>query len=225
MVLVAAHPAAQRRPVGRHDPANLVREVHRERGEDVVTGAAADQELGDHVLARVPAGRPADHLQGVVVAAPDDVPTRIGQPSHDFQVAARRGPVHGVGVVALLPEVGVQAALEQQVDARQVPLGRRHVQQRVLVGLGADLQLLRVPVEQRGQYDHLAVPRRVEQSVVNRQRIGRRLTGLVGHAASPITAGKRTRSSRTAGDRPAAGRRWDLGPGRRRSPRRAPFAS
>ena len=44
--------------------------------------AAADEEVGDRamrgVVAAVPARRPADHLELVIVAAADDVAARVG---------------------------------------------------------------------------------------------------------------------------------------------------
>ena len=92
MVLVAALGAVERRRIGRDDAADLVGQVQRDRGEDVMPGAAADQEVRDGavrlVVAAVPARRPADHLQLVIVAVPDDVAARVGQTPHDVQVAA-----------------------------------------------------------------------------------------------------------------------------------------
>ena len=82
-------PAVERRRVGGDDPADLVGEVHRDRGEDVVPRAAADEDVHDRamrvVVASVPAGRPADDLELVVVAVPDDVAARVGEPPHDVE--------------------------------------------------------------------------------------------------------------------------------------------
>ena len=61
------------------------------------------------------------------------------------------GPVHRVGVVALLASVYVEPALQQQVHRRQVSLFGRRVQQRPLVRLRASVQLVWVFVEQGGQ--------------------------------------------------------------------------
>ncbi len=101
--------------IGRDDAADLAGEIHCDRGEDVVAGAAADQELRDVavrlIVTAVPAGRPPDHLQLVIVAVPDDVAAGVGQTADDVGVAAGRGPVHRVGVVALLAQVGVETAL------------------------------------------------------------------------------------------------------------------
>ena len=45
MVLVAAHPAVQHRRRPRHDPADLVRQVQRDRREDVVLRAATEEKV------------------------------------------------------------------------------------------------------------------------------------------------------------------------------------
>ena len=143
----------------------------------MVPRAAADEKVRDGamrvVVALVPAGCPADDLELVVVTVPDDVTAHIGQPPHHVQVTVRRGPVHGVGVVSLLAGVHVQATPQQQVHGSQVRC--REVQQRPLVRLRADVQLLRVLVEQRGQGVDVTLPRRVEQLAVHRQRIDVRL--------------------------------------------------
>ena len=56
----------------------------------MVPRAAADEEVGDRtmsgVVASVPAGCPADHLQLVLVAAPDDVAAGVGEPADDLEV-------------------------------------------------------------------------------------------------------------------------------------------
>ena len=116
VVLVAAHAAVERRGIGGHDPAHLVGQVHRDGREDVMPRAAADEQIHDGamrvVVAPVPARRPADDLELVVVAAADDVAAGVGEPAHDVDVARGRGPVHRVGVVALLARVHVEPALQ-----------------------------------------------------------------------------------------------------------------
>ena len=53
------------------------------------------EELGDgamcRVLAPLPAGRPADDLELMVVATTDDVSARVGQPPNDCEVSGGRG--------------------------------------------------------------------------------------------------------------------------------------
>ena len=72
------------------DSADLVGQVHRDRGEDVVPRAATDEEVRDGtvrgVVAAVPAGRPADDLELMVVAVSDDVAAGVGEPPHDVEV-------------------------------------------------------------------------------------------------------------------------------------------
>ena len=149
--------------------------------------AATHQELRHGtmrgVVASVPARGPADHLELVVVTLPDDVAACVRQAPHDVQVTGGCGPVHRVGVVALLAGVYVEPPLQQQVHRRQVSLFRRRVQQRPLVRLRARVQPVWVFVEQGGQSDHVAISRRVEQLALHcqRQRAGRRLTGFIGH--------------------------------------------
>ena len=65
--------------------------------------AAADQKIHHRamgiVIGALPARRPADHLELVVVAVTDDVAASVGQTTDDIEMAGRRGPVHRVGVV------------------------------------------------------------------------------------------------------------------------------
>jgi hypothetical protein len=80
---------------------------------------AADQEI-DHasvcvVVTAFPTGGPADHAARVVIAFSDHIAAGIRQCAHHLEVALRRNPMHGVGVVALFAIVHVQASLEQQL--------------------------------------------------------------------------------------------------------------
>ena len=88
----------ERRRIGGDDPADFVGKVHRDGGEDVMPRAAADQKVAPRRDARrrraLPARRPADDVEMVIVAVPDDVAARVGQPPHDIQMPAGRGPVH-----------------------------------------------------------------------------------------------------------------------------------
>ena len=183
--LVVTQRLCQRRRVGRDDAANFVLEPHRDGGEDVMPRAATDQKIRDGamngVVASVPACRPADDLEGVIVTVPDYITAGIGQLADDFQVTSRRRPVHRVGVVPLLARIHVQAAFQQQVHRGQLPGERREVQERVLVGLVADLQLVRIFVEEGTQGSDVALACRLEQSAVD----GGRLGGLFRHSHLP----------------------------------------
>ena len=141
-----------RRPLG-GDATHFVRQVHRHRREDVVPCAVRKQHL-HHVtmrvvVAAVPARRPADHLERVVVAVADDVAAGVDQALDDIGASGGRGPVHGVGVVALLARVDVEAAPQQQIDDREPAFLRRGMQPGPLVRLAAHLQRLGMRVEQR----------------------------------------------------------------------------
>ena len=153
VVLVAAQPAVERRGIGRDDSPDLVAEVHRDRREDVMARAVAQQDVHHaavrRVVAPVPAGRPADDFELVVVAVTDDVAAGVGEAPHDVDVAGGRGPVDGVGVVAFLAGVHVKAAPQQQIDRGEVPLVRRDVQQRPRVRRLSRVQLVGMGVEQR----------------------------------------------------------------------------
>ena len=144
-----------------------------------MTRAAADEEIRHRpmcfVVAFIPAGCPADHLQGVVVALTDHVASRVGEAADDVDVTGGCGPVHRVGVVPLLARVDVEAARQQQLHGRQVSLVCRGMQQRPLVRLVARVELVRMFVEQDAQVADVAVSRRVEQLTVERQRIDVRL--------------------------------------------------
>src|SRR4029077_21181783 len=107
--------------------------------------------------------------QLVVVSVSNYVSARVGQPSHDVEVAGGRGPVHGVRVVSTLARVHVQATPQQQVDGGQLPFLGGRVQQRPLIRFRARVQRIGVFVQQRGQPLHVAVPRRVEQLTFHRQ--------------------------------------------------------
>jgi hypothetical protein len=177
VVLVATHPSVESGGILRHDPADFVRKVHRDRGEDVVPRAATDEKLRDRtmrgVVAPLPACCPTDHLELVVVTLAHDVTARIHEPPHDVQMTARCSPMHRVGVVSVLTRIDIQAASQQQIHRRKVTC--REVQQRRLIRFRADVQLRRMLVEQGGQRVNLAVPRGIEQLALHRQRVDVRL--------------------------------------------------
>src|SRR5207247_2977302 len=106
MVFVVAHLASQHGRVGRHDPPHFVAKIQRDRGEDVMARAATDEETRDGavrvVVGLVPARRPTNHLELVVVTVTDHVAAGVGQTPYDVQVSGRGGPVHRVRVVPFL---------------------------------------------------------------------------------------------------------------------------
>ena len=179
MVFVVAHLASQHGRVGRHDPPHFVAKIQRDRGEDVMARAATDEETRDGavrvVVGLVPACRPTNHLELVVVTVTDHVAAGVGQTPYDVQVSGRGGPVHRVRVVPFLANVDVDSSREQQIDAREVAGERGEMQERVLVRLRADLQFVRILVEERSESLHVAVARRVEQLVVGTLRIRHRV--------------------------------------------------
>jgi hypothetical protein len=65
VVLVPTHPPAQRRWIGGDDSTDFVAQVHRDGREDVVMGAATDEEIGNG---------PMGFVVGAVVAPPDAPP-------------------------------------------------------------------------------------------------------------------------------------------------------
>ena len=135
--------------------ANLVRKVHRDCGENVVPRAATHEKTRNGamrgVVASVPARGPTDDLELVIVTVPDDITACVSQAPDHVQVTGCRGPVHRVGVVSLLAGVHVQAASQQEIHSRQVPIAGRVVQQRPLVRLDSDVQPVWMLVEQGGQ--------------------------------------------------------------------------
>ncbi len=79
----------------------------------MVPRAAAHQFLHHRsvriVVTSVPAGRPADHFELVIVAVPDDIPAGVSQPAYDRLVPGRRSPVHRCCVIPFLQRVHIQA--------------------------------------------------------------------------------------------------------------------
>jgi len=127
------------------------------------------------VIGVVPARGPADDLQFVIVAMPDDLPAGVGQPAHDVHTTRRRGPVHRRGIVALLARVGIEPTPQQYVDDFEPSLTCRRVQQCPCVRRVAHLELVRMLVQQSGQRRQIAVARSVEQLAVHGERVGMRL--------------------------------------------------
>src|SRR3569833_4750111 len=137
--------------------------------------SAADEEVDDRamrvVVAAVPATRPADDLELVLVPCPDDVTACIGEHADDVEISSRRGPVHRRGAVAFLQHVGIDAARQQKLYGREAPMSRGDVEQRVRVWLVPYEQGARMGIEQRGERGDVAVPRRREQSAFDTERV------------------------------------------------------
>ena len=150
------------------DPAHLVGEVHRDRRKDVMPGAALEQQLDDGALrvgvGAVPARRPADRFELVIVAVADRIDAGIEEPSHHVDVSGGGSPMQRRGVIAVLERVHVEAAIEQQVDDVEMAALRGDMQQRPCVRRIADGQLRRVGVERRTLSPRRCRPGRLEES-------------------------------------------------------------
>ena len=129
--LEARHAAPERLGVVLDELLDERRIPHRERRENVMAGAALDEE-GEHVGAdrARPAerGRPADDVGLVHVALAVDIGPGIEQRAHDLEVTAAGGDVQRAGVVAAVAGVGIGAALEEQADGLQVTGGGGEVE-------------------------------------------------------------------------------------------------
>ena len=128
MVLVAAHAPVERARVLGDDRADPLLQPERERGEDVVARAAAHEELRDLRLRGLPAGRPADHAERMVVAFAVDVTAGVDEQPDDLEVSGRRRPMQCVCVVFGLARVDVGAIAQQRFDRAGVP-GLRRLEQ------------------------------------------------------------------------------------------------
>jgi hypothetical protein len=125
MVLVAAHPAVQRRRILGDDRPHAVFQAEREGGEHVVARAAAHEELGDLGLRGLPARRPADHAERVVVAVSVHVAAGVHQQADDLEMAGRGRPVQRAGVVFRLTRVDIGTVAQKRLDGAGVAgLGR-----------------------------------------------------------------------------------------------------
>ena len=100
------------------------------------------------ILRSLPADRPADDLQLVVIAAPEHVAARVGKSPNDVQVPRRRRPMHRVRVVTALADIGVYAPLEQQVHGGELPMLRGGVEERPVVRRLAQLEAAGMRIEQ-----------------------------------------------------------------------------
>ena len=128
------------------------------------------------VVAAVPAGRPADHFELVVVAVTDDVAAGVGEAPHDVDVAGSRSPVDGVRVVAFFAGVHVKSPPQQQIHCGEVPLVRRDVQQRPRVRRLSRVQVVGMRIEKCRQPVGVALLGCVEELFVfshdrNNQRL------------------------------------------------------
>src|SRR5438270_363363 len=145
-------PAAQHSWILGDEAPSRIGVAQRERRENVVPSPARHEKVRDgtmrRVLRAIPTGRPADDSQLVIVALSNDVAARIREMPDDIDVTRGRCPVHRVSVVTTLADVRVDAALEQEVDGRELPVLRRRVEKRPLVRRLAQMQPLRMRVEQ-----------------------------------------------------------------------------
>jgi hypothetical protein len=133
IVLIPTQTRRESQRIRGDDATQNVLEIQRDSRKDVVLRAAADEEVDDRAMGRVvimPARRPTDHLERVIVAMPDDITAGVGQTPHDVEVRGGRGPMHRIGVVALLARVHVGSALDQFVDRGELAVPRGDVQQR-----------------------------------------------------------------------------------------------
>lgn len=137
MVLMATLTLIERRGIGRHDSTHVVRKVHRHRGKEVMTRAAADQKIHHRsmciVIAAFRAGGPADDAAVVVVAVADHVAAGIDELANHREVALRGHPVQHVRVVTAFAIVHVETELEKQVHGVETPALRRGKEQRFVV--------------------------------------------------------------------------------------------
>src|SRR5262245_59317778 len=93
--------------------------------------AAGDEKLGylAHVLAWLREKRaPPDHVTGMVGAEAVHITTRVQEGAHHAEIAACRGPMQWIGIVAFLTRIGIGALREQQVDNLRRSVSRRFVQ-------------------------------------------------------------------------------------------------
>src|SRR4029078_459954 len=97
VVLVATEPAVERHGIGRNDLPDLVGAGHRDRREDVMGGAVAYQDVHYapvcRVVAPVPAGRPADHFELVIIAVTNNTAAGISEAPPHIGGGGARGPV------------------------------------------------------------------------------------------------------------------------------------
>ena len=233
-MLVAAHLRAQQRRVARHEAPDVVGAIERDRGPETELRALT-QEIFGHVLAHAPkAGRPAEHADLVVVAFADDVGAGLDQHLDDLEVGGVGGEVQRVGVVAVVADAHVGAALQQQPHAGLPVAPSRHVERGPSPEISAaGVDQVGMGVEQAAELVGAAASRRRRgwrRSLPPSARGASRAPGSRGRAArwrrcrppcrSDAACVRRRRSSRDRSRAPARG-----GRSRRRppAPRRRPF--
>jgi hypothetical protein len=114
----------------RTDGSRVVRAIERDGGPEI-EARAAGEEIIRHVLPHAPeARRPAEHADLVVIARPDHVGAGLDQHLDHLKIRRVGGEVKRVGVVTVVADVDVGAALEQQPDAGRAVSPGRHVQRR-----------------------------------------------------------------------------------------------
>src|SRR4029450_9962730 len=87
------------------------------------------------VASTIPARRPADHLELMIVATAYDIAACVRQSPYHFQMTGCCRPVHGVGVVALFSSIGVESSLQKEIDRCEVAFHGCRMQQRPFIGL------------------------------------------------------------------------------------------
>jgi hypothetical protein len=128
IVLVPAHACPQERRVMRDELAHITLSTEGDRGPETELGAVGE-EIRRHVFTNSrQASGPAEHANLVVVALADDIGTCFDQESDDVQICSFRGEMQGIGVVAVVADANIRAALEQQPHAVSAIAPSRHVQ-------------------------------------------------------------------------------------------------
>ena len=111
-VLVAAHADVEKRGIVRDQALYLIGSIERNRGPEIELRPVA-QEVVRHVSAHLrQRSGPAEHAELVVVPRAHDIGARLDQHLDDREVAGFCGEVYGVGIVAVVANADVGAALQ-----------------------------------------------------------------------------------------------------------------
>jgi hypothetical protein len=158
MMLVAAHAGAEKRRIARDEPPYLIGSIERNRGPEIELRSVA-QKIVHHVFAHArQRSGPAEHAEVVVIARAHDIGARFHQHLDDREVGGFCGEVDGVGVVAVVADANVGAALQQQPHAGRVVSPSGLVQRGLLLEVSAaGIDQIGMPVEQRTQLLDAAV--------------------------------------------------------------------
>src|SRR5262249_23635008 len=111
MVLIAAHARAKERRVVRDKAAHVVSSIEGNPGPEIEPGAMSE-EIIRHVLAHASeASGPAEHADLVVVALADHIGARFDQEHDDLQVRSVSRKMQRIGVVAIITDANIRAAI------------------------------------------------------------------------------------------------------------------